>query len=152
MMTAGCWIIRARGWTQLRSLRSSSVPPKPSGPGRWYSNEGTHRPRRRHSGAHQAATEPKIAVDGTGKPKCTQALNFLPPPDSLEDGFYPDEIETRVGCESDQKRRRRLFLHDVHEAFLSKQTALGISKTGSQPCQRVRRERNSGLANVSGRG
>ena len=33
----------------------------------------------------------------------------------LEDGFYPDEIETRVGRESDQKRRRRLFLHDVHE-------------------------------------
>jgi hypothetical protein len=66
-----------------------------------------------------------------------QALNFSPPPDSLENGFYPDEIETRVGRESDQKRRRRSFFHDVHEAFLSKQIALESSKTGPQPRQRV---------------
>jgi hypothetical protein len=75
---------------------------------------------------------------GIGKPKYPQALDFFATTGwFLEDGFYPDEIETRVGRESDQKRRRRLFLHDVHEAFLSKQTALAISKTGSQPGQRV---------------
>src|ERR1035438_2936618 len=63
-------------------------------------------------------------------------LNFSPPPD-MENGFYPDEIETRVGRESDQKHRRRSFVHDVHEAFLSKQIALESSKTGPQPRQRV---------------
>jgi hypothetical protein len=47
--------------------------------------------------------------------------------DSSENGFFPDEIETRVGRDSDQKRRRRFFFHDVHEAFLSKQTALASS-------------------------
>jgi len=48
-------------------------------------------------------------VDRIEEPKSPQALNFSPPSDSLENGFYPDEIETRVGRQSDQKRRRRLF-------------------------------------------
>jgi hypothetical protein len=74
----------------------------------------------RNRGASIESLERSLRFDWIEKPKSPQALNFSPPSDSLENGFYPDEIETRVGRDSDQKRRRRLFFHDVHEALLSK--------------------------------
>ena len=60
----------------------------------------------RNRGASIESLERSYDVDRIEKPKPPQALSFSPPSDSLENGFYPDEIETRVGRDSDQKRRR----------------------------------------------
>jgi hypothetical protein len=49
-------------------------------------------------------------VDRIEEPTSPKTLNFSPPSDSLENGFYPDEIETRVGRESDQNAPTTLIL------------------------------------------
>src|SRR6266852_9714930 len=55
----------------------------------------------RNRSASIESVERSYDVDRIEEPKSPQALNFSPPSDSLENGFCPDEIETRVGRQSD---------------------------------------------------
>jgi hypothetical protein len=54
-------------------------------------------PAERNRSASIESLERSYDVDRIDEPKSPQTLNFSPPSDSLENGFYPDEIETRVG-------------------------------------------------------
>ena len=54
----------------------------------------------RNRSASIESLERSYDVDRIEEPKSPQALNFSPPSDSLENGFCPDEIETRVGRQS----------------------------------------------------
>ena len=56
----------------------------------------------RNRSASIESLERSYDVDRTEEPKSPQTLNFFrDPSDSLENGFCPDEIETRVGRQSD---------------------------------------------------
>jgi hypothetical protein len=77
--------------------------------------------------------------------------SWTPPPGSLDKWVLVREIETGVRCQSDQERRRCLFIHGAHAAFLSKQAALAGGAAGDQPSLHVRRERNSRVGDPFGR-
>jgi hypothetical protein len=64
----------------------------------------------RNRSASIESMERSYDVDRIEEPTSPKTLNFSPPSDSLENGFYPDEIETRVGRESDQNAPTTLIL------------------------------------------
>jgi hypothetical protein len=87
----------ARSWQRVALLK---------GPGRRDSRNPRQVARigclaERNRCASIESPERSYDVDRIEEPKSPQALNFSPPSDSLENGFCPDEIETRVGRQSD---------------------------------------------------